>query len=354
VTAPPAPPPEVLAAFGASRTAVETLPGGHIHAGVVVAAADGRRLVVQRLNTSVFADPHRLVHNATVVVAALQHAGVPTLELVPTADGEALVFDRANQPWRAYRWVDGREADPRRATDRQAVAAAFGAYAAALADVDGRTLVPTIERFHDIDRRVRAFLDAVDADRVGRLAAAHGEVDRCRRTVARLADVREFDAWGDLPRRIVHHDAKPANAIIRPDGRVCVIDLDTTMVGTVLSDVGELVRSCTRTVAEDDDSVAPALHPEQVGQIVAAWRQGWNAPLLPAERHALPAAGIICTLENAVRFLTDHLDGDRYFRVTTPGQNLARFRAQLTHAQVQLDAIDDLRRAIDHELRGAE
>jgi hypothetical protein len=348
-----APPPEILAAFALDQSAsADPLPGGHIHTAFTVARDDAEPVVLQRLNTFVFPDPARVARNTEIVTATLRDQGVLTLEFVTARDGQTLALDHSGRPWRAYVWVEGRVADPRRNGDAEIVAQAFGVYAAALRGLDPTIVPPTIVDFHDLDRRVHAFVEAIGADRADRLSTVSRDIDRCRRALSRVTAVRELDSLARAPRRVAHHDAKPANAVVRMDGRVCVIDLDTTMAGTVLSDVGELIRSCTWPAAEDDETAAPALQPERVGRVVAAWVSGWGGALHPAEREGLVIAGIVRTLENAVRFLTDHLDGDRYFYVSEPQQNLARFRAQLAHAQVQLDAYDDLRRSVEHELRG--
>jgi Ser/Thr protein kinase RdoA (MazF antagonist) len=248
-------------------------------------------------------------------------------------------------------WVDG--APPEAREEVPIVARAFGRYAAALRTLPLHALFETIPRFHDLEHRVHQMNAAATADIARRAAEARADLDRCRRLLARAGTLPELRVWKRVPRTVVHNDATPANALVRPDASVVVVDLDTTMAGSILSDVGELLRAGTRPLRERDGVAAPALYPEHVAAIVRGWLDGWDAPLHTAEEEALPLAGVMLTLENAVRFLTDHLAGDVYFRVVTPGQNLARHRTQLAHAQVQLDAFDDLRRAVRWALRSS-
>jgi hypothetical protein len=114
-----------------------------------------------------------------------------------------------------------------------------------------------------------------------------------------------------------------------------VLDLDTTMPGSILADVGELVRSGTRTIAEDVAELAPVAR-GRLEAVVGGFLDGWGLPLDPAEAAALPVAGAVLTVENAVRFLTDHLDGDVYFAVDGPGHNLRRHRAAVVQGRALL------------------
>lgn len=345
------PPPDVLRAF-ATPPSARTVPlEGNIHDTFGVERPDGTRLVVQRINTTVFSDPNALIHNAEIVIRSLRDAGVPTARQIVSRAGDAIVSDRAGGAWRAIEWIDG--APPEARDEVPIVARAFGRYASALRTLPLHALVETIPRFHDLEHRVQTLNAAARADVAGRAAEVRGDLDRCRRLLARAGTLPELRVWKRVPRTIVHNDAKPANALVRADASVVVVDLDTTMAGSILSDVGELLRAGTRPLRERDGIAAPALYPEHVAAIVRAWVEGWDAPLHTAEEEALPLAGVMLTLENAVRFLTDHLAGDVYFRVVTPGQNLARHRSQLAHAQVQLDAFDDLRRAVRWALRSS-
>jgi Ser/Thr protein kinase RdoA (MazF antagonist) len=143
-------------------------------------------------------------------------------------------------------------------------------------------------------------------------------------------------AWRELPVRVAHNDAKAANVLLDAAGRPAgVLDLDTTMAGTILADVGELVRSATRLRPEDVADPAPVLA-GRLAAVTEGFLAGWGEPLHPAEAAALPLAGVVLTLENAVRFLTDHLDGHFYYAADGPGHNLRRHRAAVVQGRALL------------------
>jgi hypothetical protein len=130
----------------------------------------------------------------------------------------------------------------------------------------------------------------------------------------------------------------------RADGALCIVDLDTTMSGTVLADIGQLLRSCAEPPGAPR---AAQVEVDRVRHIVEGWLLGWEGRLDDAEWAALPAAGVVATVEHSARFLTDHLEGDRYFRTAQRGDNLARFRAEVARAHRHLDAYDDVRAALE-------
>jgi hypothetical protein len=187
-------------------------------------------------------------------------------------------------------------------------------------------------------------------DDANRFLHAQPEIERASRVLERLHELREFDAWRQMPRRLAHNDAKAANIVRGEDGTFTIIDLDTTMPGLVLADVGALVRTMCRSASEDDDLAATSLQTERFGLVIRGWLSGYDADLHPAEAEALPIAGAVLAVENALRFLTDYLDGDVYFHTAWPDQNRARFRSQIALAQTLLDGMNDLRRVAANEL----
>lgn len=180
--------------------------------------------------------------------------------------------------------------------------------------------------------------DAVGEDLAGRSHGCQVEIGDVEDLVAAVVGADEFAAWHEAPIRVAHHDAKGVNLVNRPNGRTTVLDLDTVMGGTILSDVGELIRTCTRPVAE-----GASFEIDLAEAAVRGFVNGWEMALTASEVAALPLAGVLMTLQNAVRFLTDHLGGDTYFRVRTLGENLHRARVMAVHARNQLDVVDDFR-----------
>ncbi len=342
---------EILVQFGLPAGARATSLGtGHIHRTWRV-EAPGNVAVVQRVNEHVFRDPDALTRNLARLEDLLAGHDVPTLHWRRTDHGELVHRDSAGALWRAYDWVPGQVtttvAGPR---DVEAIGHAFGRYAHALASTDPARFAETIPGFHDFAARERAWRFAVLRDEAHRFLRAQPEVERAARLLERLETIPEYEAWSHQPVRIVHNDAKAAN-VVRDGDTLTVIDLDTTMPGSLLADLGELVRTVCRGASEDDDHAANALQTDRFGLLVRGWLAGYDRPLHALEERALPIAGIVLTIENALRFLTDYLDGDLYFAVERPEHNLARFRAQIGHAQTLLDGIDDLRRVAAHELQ---
>jgi N-acetylhexosamine 1-kinase len=296
----------------------------------------GRRFVVQRLSHRAFRDPATAVRNFVTVSHNLRSRDVCTVRVRATRAGDSWFVDDAGDVWRAYHYVDGRVARPRSPRAVHDVAFAFGAFARALARIDD-AFTPAIARFHNFGHRVRQFEQAVARDRVGRARATARDIDRLGALIDAVRAVDEFSQWARQPPRVVHNDAKPANLILTP-GRPCVIDLDTVAGGRLGTDVGEIVRSVL-----PEASHAPA----DLDTVAAVWRgfvRGWRHELAPAERAILPIAGVVLATELASRYLTDHLDGDRYFALDPATTSLDRARVQVRRATAQLAVLDDLRR----------
>jgi len=348
VTSPP--PPEILAAFGIEGSSpIESLPAGHIHRTWKVTAATP--VAIQRVNDVVFRAPHELMANLERLEQVLDRVEVPTLHWRRTVDGALLHRDYLGGLWRASTWIPGEvRAGAPADSEVETISRAFGEYAASLADEPLERYVEVIPSFHDFAARERAWHFAVLRDDANRFLHAQPEIERASRVLERLHELREFDAWRQLQRRLAHNDAKAANIVRRADGTFTVIDLDTTMPGHLLADVGELIRTMCRSASEDDDLATTSLQTERFGLVLRGWLDGYGSELHDAEAEALPIAGAMMTTENALRFLTDYLDGDIYFRIDRPDQNRARFRAQIALAQTLLDGMSDLRRVAANEL----
>ena len=325
-----APPDDVLEAFGLAAGVAEAMQPGNVHDTHVVTVADGR-FVVQRVNSSVFADPHALMQNAVLTAECMTRVGARPLEYRPTADGSLLVTS-GGEVWRSYRYVEGAiVARPQTVADAARIGEAFGRFDAAMAIHPPERWHTVVANYHDQTARVSALDAAATADMVGRLGDAADTLDSLRSVLAWIDVHPGRDAWADLPTRVAHHDAKGVNLVFGDDGTLAVLDLDTVMAGTILSDLGELIRTCARPATVDApfdlDIAVAAVH---------GFVDGWGLGLTAAEVAALPIAGVLMTAQNAVRFLTDHLQGDTYYRVEEPGRNLERARLMLAHAKAQI------------------
>jgi Ser/Thr protein kinase RdoA (MazF antagonist) len=212
------------------------------------------------------------------------------------------------------------------------IARAFGEFhRRATTAINPSVLRVTIPGFHDPPARLRALSKVIAEDPAGRLADVENEVaavDRYRR----LGDASLAMQPPQVPQRVVHFDAKADNVLLDDrTGRVrAIVDLDTVMPGSVLWDVGDLARSLTATEAEDElDASRVTFHQERFDALLDGYRSEADAFLTPAELSGLTLAPVVVTFEQAVRFLTDHLAGDTYYRIAHPGHNAQRARAQL-------------------------
>ena len=308
--------------FGLRPSApLRTMHAGNINRTAVVDTDDGA-IVLQEMNVSIFSNPAALMSNTVKILERQREHNLPALSFLRTIDGEWLA-ELDGIPWRCYRFVDGGATPPiLTPEDAQRTARAFGRFAKA---IDGLDLIEHLEGYHDFDARVAAFEAAVESDELHRADQCRSVIEEMLLVIDRLRLSSGYDALKRVPVRNAHNDAKGPNCVVGPTGSRTIIDLDTTMPGTVLSDIGELIRSSTRELTQAS--------PEQLmGQIEAVNRgflAGYGAELTTAERDAMLLAGPLMAVENAVRFLGDHLSGDKYYGASTPNQNLDRAAAQL-------------------------
>ena len=334
-------------AFDRPAGEAERFGAGHINDTFAVWAADrSKRWILQRINTDTFTDPAGLMENVTGVTAYLrrqiiERGGDPdreTLNVIPTLDGKPYYTDTEGGAWRAYIFVEGTVCLQKVENERDFYTAAetFGNFQNQLAGYPAATLHETIARFHDTPNRYANFEKALAADVMGRAKDVGPEIAFIR---AREADCRVLVdqlAAGVLPLRVTHNDTKLNNVLIdQATGKgICVIDLDTVMPGLSAYDFGDSIRFGANDCAEDEpdqSKVHFSLHLYKVfaeGYLAAA-----GSAMTEAERRSLPWGAKLMTLECGIRFLTDYLEGDHYFKISRPDQNLDRARTQFTLVQ---------------------
>ena len=294
-----------------------------------------KAFLLQRLNPRVFARPALVMENIQRVTGHLvprMRRRYPrdwerrVLQLMPTRDGKPAHADATGHWWRVFRFVkDGLtyQSTPD-AGIAYAAARAFGGFVRDLADLRGPPLHETIAGFHDTPARLRALLRAVDEDRFKRAQACEKALEQILRH-RRLADSLKAPR---PPTRAVHNDTKINNVLFDASGRkaCCVVDLDTVMPGSPLHDFGDLVRSA----AGVQQRGGIGLNIELYDALLKGWLSGIGDVLGDQEKHLIAISPQVIALELAVRFLTDYLEGDRYFKVQSVEQNLERSREQLT------------------------
>jgi len=340
---------EVLRAYALPGKIVATAPlkTGHInttHVVHVAAAGGRRRFVLQRVNGRIFLNVPALMENVARVTTHLRakaHAGgersARVLSVVPAREGAACVRDGSGEWWRVYDFIEGTHTVDRVVTEAQAreAARAFGRFQAHLADLPGVRLHETILNFHHTPTRVAALRAALAEDVLGRAREVRAEIDFA---LAREADAQvllDLMAAGRLTERVTHNDTKINNVMLddATGHAVAVVDLDTVMPGLALYDFGDLVRASASSTAEDDPEPANMhLRLPLFRALVEGWLEAGAAPTADERAH-LGFAGKLIAYETGVRFLTDYLKGDVYFKVHHPEHNLHRARTQFALVQ---------------------
>jgi Ser/Thr protein kinase RdoA (MazF antagonist) len=294
------------------------------------------RYIHQRINHNVFKNPAALMENVQRVTTHVRtklegqpDSGRRTLTLVLARDGQPLYRDVLGNYWRTYIFVEKAHTYDAAESPQQAfeAAKAFGRFQQLLSDLPAPRLHETIPGFHDTSKRFEALLKAIEADSKNRAEQARAEINFALQHagLARaLLDAR-------LPERITHNDTKFNNVMLDDDtGKgICVVDLDTVMPGLALYDFGDQVRTTTSPTKEDEiDLSGVRMQMPMFEALVRGYLSEAEAFLTKAERQCLAFSGKLITFEVGIRFLTDFLSGDTYFKVHREGHNLDRCRTQ--------------------------
>jgi Ser/Thr protein kinase RdoA (MazF antagonist) len=311
---------------------------GHINDTYCAAFDSGARRVryiFQRINHNIFKDPVALMENVRRVTAHLGKKSGDVadsrrvLTLIPARDGQPYYRDDDGNYWRAYVFIENARTRDAAESPQQAFAAAkaFGRFQKLLADLPAPRLHDTIPDFHHTPKRFAAFERALEADAANRAQLVKPEIEfalKHKATAGRLLEAR-------LPERVTHNDTKFNNVMLdnETDEGICVIDLDTVMPGLAPYDFGDMVRTTTSRTKEDERDLSKVTMEFPMFEALARGYLASAAEFLtPAEKNLLPFSGKLITLEIGLRFLTDFLCGDIYFKVRHENHNLHRCRTQ--------------------------
>ena len=309
-----------LASMGVTdQTDVSRYGSGHINDTFKVETASGVRYILQRVNTDIF-PPEMLKENVIRVTGHLKSKGVRSLEVVGYEN-----------PWRLYAFLEGYQSvdlvtNP---AEAELAAGAFAKFQNDLADLPAPRLGDIIPKFHDTVNRLKLLDEAAAADVKGRKASVAAElafIDARREEAAKIVNMM---ANGEIPERITHNDTKINNVMLAADGTNVVIDLDTTMPGSALYDFGDMVRTSTAAAAEDEKDLSKVYSKKEYFEALVKGYLAQAKFLNEAEKANLAFSGRLITLTIGIRFLTDYLAGDTYFRTAYADHNLVRCRTQL-------------------------
>ena len=337
-------PKEIGAAAGQFRVSGEftraaRYGSGHINESYRAIFRNGIReehFLLQRINTHVFPNVAGLMENIERVT---EHVGRSiqdkpdrerrALRLIRTQDGRAWHQDAVGGCWRLYQFVGNARALDTIESAEQAyqIGKAFGEFQQQLATMPAPRLHDTIPDFHHTAKRFAALEEAIARDVARRAQSVQAEIGfaRARKPITTML----LDAG--LPERITHNDTKCNNVLLdNPTSEaMCVIDLDTVMPGLVPYDFGDMVRTMTSPAPEDERDLSRVyLRIPVFEAIVRGYLSSAGSFLTRTERECLPLAGKVITFEIGIRFLTDYLSGDTYFRIHRPEHNLDRCRTQ--------------------------
>lgn len=337
---------EVLDKFALNGTIVGMgeYGSGHINATYLVDVDENgtiEQYIFQQVNTDIFIDIARLMENIAGVTSYLTKQiearnGDPkreTLQVIPTKTGENFYRDVDGKAYRVYRFItDATSFDAVESPkDFYESAVAFGNFQYLLADYPADTLYETIPDFHNTGKRFETFCEAVKADVCGRVASVQKEIDFVMSHAEEMTCLTDLLDKKELPLRVTHNDTKLNNVMIdNATGKgICVIDLDTVMPGSSLYDFGDSIRFGANTAVEDETDLSKVSLDLDLYEIyVKGYLEGCKGSLTAKEVELLPMGAKMMTLECGMRFLTDYLQGDTYFRIHREHHNLDRCRTQ--------------------------
>lgn len=329
----------------------EELRNGHINTTyrACYRTEDGQeeRYILQRINDYVFKDPAQVMRNVEKVTRHItwkilrrrKDAAGQTLTLYPARGGRNYInLPEEGGMWRCYNNIEGTHTYDVVENTRQAYQAgyAFGSFQELISDMNPEDIKESIADFHNTPKRYEALCKSVQKDPVGRVASCSAELQQVEGWAPRLGKLVEMQAQGELPTRITHNDTKINNVMLdeESDSAVCVIDLDTVMPGLSLYDFGDMVRTATCIASEDEKDLSKvSMQMPFFESLAEGYLDAAHTFLTPAEISQLAFAGWLITVEIGIRFLTDYLDGDKYFRVEYPDHNLIRARNQFALAR---------------------
>ena len=341
--------------FSTAPSYCEPYGNGHINDTFLVVA--DKRYIMQRMNTRIFTRPAELMETILGVTehirrkaAAMGRGDVEraSLVVVPTLDGKQYFVGSEGDHWRLYEFTEGTVTQEvvENKQDFYNCAVAFGQFQRMLADYPAEKLHETIVNFHNTPWRYENLMRAVEADSQGRLSEVTAEVEFAKARKDFAATLENARANGTLPLRVTHNDTKLNNILFDAETHepVCVIDLDTIMPGFSVNDFGDSIRFGASTAAEDEKDLSKVHFDISLFDAYAeGFLKGCGGLLGESEIMLLPEGSKMMTVECGMRFLTDYLSGDTYFRTAYPEHNLDRCRTQFKLVEEMEEQWDDMK-----------
>ena len=345
--------------FEGKFVSAQELTSGNINTTLRLTYKKGDETVLytlQHINPYVFREPQKVMENIMNVTEYLKNRleseGIDSdrrvLQMIRTKSGDIMYKDPAGYYWRAYYYIDN--ATPYNSVEKPEhfyeVGRIFGEFQKLLCDFPVENLHDTIPDFHNTTKRFYAFVAAVAEDKAERADEVEEEIEFLFDRRRMMGEIVKKLKKGEIANRVTHNDTKINNVLIddETDKAICVIDLDTVMPGSALYDFGDAIRFGASTAAEDEEDLDKiSLDMNLFKQFTAGFLSEVRGFLPDHEIRLLPLGVKVITCELAMRFLTDYIDGDLYFKVRSPEHNLIRARAQmklLTDIEKKSDEMD--------------
>ena len=298
---------------------------------VMMQGEEKPRYVLQRINNAVFTDVEMLQHNIEAVTGHLRSKGIMTLHFL-TADTGKTYIREDEKYWRVMDYIpDSCTYEAVTPEYARCAGRKFGEFEAQLTDLKD-PIGEIIPDFHNIVFRLHQLDDAIAANPVGRMSdpEVKSYAEKINAVAEEMCVGEKLYREGKLPKRICHCDTKVNNMLFDKDGNVlCIIDMDTIMPSFAFSDFGDFLRSAANTGAEDDPDLDKVRFNMDVFEAFAqGYLEGAKSFLLPIEIEHLPYAAMLFPYMQTVRFFTDYINGDTYYKVKYPEHNMVRTRAQ--------------------------
>lgn len=331
-------------AIEGTLTSLKANKEGHINSTFISTFVENgsiRKYTHQRINNYVFKKPLEVMENISAVTEHIRSKlignyddiDLRSLRVVKTRDGKLAHIDKEGGYWRTYHYVDHVRtfSTIKDAPQAYLLGEAIGNFQLQLADFDGKSLHETIPHFHDMGLRYQQLEEAVALNHQNRLELVGPELEFLRENRERGLILWEGMKSGKLPTRVTHNDTKINNVLFKPDGSeaLCIIDLDTVMPGTILFDTGDMIRTATTTGEEDATDLSTVTCDEKLHKALIEGYLSKADFLTDLERELIVESGRNITQIMAVRFLTDFLNGDKYYTIERELHNLDRARTQM-------------------------
>ena len=356
---------QISGQFSVSGDCLEVKPFGNGHINdtyAVTCASEGgvRRYILQKLNSRVFPHPTALMNNFAAVTAYLRpiikkEGGDPDrecLKVIPTVQGAAYYVDGEGEVWRMTQLIENTDAYlvAENSAMFEDAGRAFGLFIKRLEGFDAASLIEVIPDFHNTVKRYENLEKAVAADKAGRASGVKDLIDFARARKDKTSVIVSALKEGSIPLRVTHNDTKLNNVLIdtATQKAICVIDLDTVMPGSLLYDFGDAIRVGCSTAEEDEKDLSKVnFDRENFLAFTRGFMRGLGDNLTVNEEKLLPTGAILMTFECGMRFLTDYLEGDVYFKTAYPEHNLVRCRTQFKLVEEMEKSLDFMQKTVD-------